>query len=51
MNTFWALVKASPEPGAQVVRVTVNAQNSYAAFSLLKAQYGNLLVSGSAFPA
>ncbi len=51
MKTFWALAKATPEPGSQVIRVTVQAENIYTAYSMLKAQYGNLLVSGSAFPA
>jgi hypothetical protein len=50
MKTFWALVKTSPEPGSQVVRVTIESNNAYTAYSLLKAKYGNLLVSGSAFP-
>jgi hypothetical protein len=50
MKTFWALVKTSTKPGAGFTRVTVQADNTYAATQLLKGMYGSLMLSESANP-
>lgn len=42
MNTYWAFVRTVP--GA-FIKVTVQADNSYAAYQMLKAMYGDQLIS------
>ncbi len=48
MNSYWVLVKYKDEPGAGFSRVTVQADNPYAAIQMAKSMYGRLLISESA---
>jgi hypothetical protein len=48
MKTFWALVRTSTNPGAGITRVSIQAENIFAATQLLKGMYGSLLLSESA---
>lgn len=45
MNTYWANVRTVP--GA-FIRVTIQADNPYNAYQMLKAMYGSQLMSDSA---
>jgi hypothetical protein len=47
INTYWALVRTVP--GA-FIRVTIQADNPYNAFQMLKAMYGSQLISDFASP-
>ena len=47
---FLVLVRTKDEPGAGVMRVIIEADNSYNAIQIAKAQYGRLLLSESAIP-
>lgn len=42
MNTYWAFVKTVP---GSFIRVTVQADNSYNAYQMLLAMYGDRLLS------
>jgi hypothetical protein len=48
MKSFWALVRTSNTPGAGYTRVSVQAENIFAATQLLKGMYGSLMLSESA---
>ncbi len=50
MKTFWVIVKLSRATGSATTKASIQAENSYAAFALFKAMYGDLLVSQSANP-
>lgn len=45
MNTYWALVRTVP--GA-FIKVTIQSDNPYNAFQMLKAMYGDQLISSFA---
>jgi hypothetical protein len=45
MNKYWALVRTVP--GA-FIRVEIQADNPYNAFQMLKAMYGDQLISSAA---
>lgn len=47
MNTYFAFVRTVP--GA-FIRVTINADNPYNAYQMLKAMYGSQLISEFASP-
>ena len=47
MQTFWALIRTD---GGLITRVTVNADNTYAATQMLRAMYGSMMLSESAAP-
>lgn len=47
---FLVLVRTHNEPGAGLMRVIIEADNSYNAIQMAKAQYGSLLLSESAIP-
>jgi hypothetical protein len=48
MNTYWVLVKYKDEPGAGFSRVTIQADNPFAAIGMARSMYGRLLMSESA---
>lgn len=48
MNSYWALIRTSNQPGAGLIRVTVNADTNFNATQILKGMYGSLLLSESA---
>jgi hypothetical protein len=45
MRTFWALMRTST---GGIIRVTVQAENNFVAYEMMKAQYGGQLISQSA---
>lgn len=45
MNSYWALVRTVV---GGFIRVTVQASDPYSAYQMLKAQYGDKLISESA---
>ena len=45
MRTFWALIRTS---AGGIIRVTVQAENNFVAYEMMKATYGNQLISASA---
>ena len=47
INTYWALVRTVP---GSFIRVTIQADNPYNAFQMLKAMYGDQLISSFASP-
>lgn len=50
MNQYYVLVRTEDRPGAMVTKVFIHADNPISAYQILKAQYGNLLLSESAAP-
>ena len=51
MTQFFVLVRTKDEAGAGVFRAYINADNSYNAIQMARAQYGVLLLSESAIVA
>lgn len=47
---FLVMVRTKDEPGAGLMRVMIEADNSYNAIQIARAQYGRLLLSESAIP-
>lgn len=50
MNTYWAFVRTSTQPGAGVFKVTMQSDTPFNAYSAMKAMYGSLLFSAFATP-
>lgn len=50
MNTYWAFVRTSNEPGAGLFKVTIQSDTPFNAYSAMKAMYGPLLFSAFASP-
>ena len=47
---FMVLVRTKDEPGAAVIPILIEADNSYNAIQMAKAQYGSLLLTEMAIP-
>jgi hypothetical protein len=45
MRTFWALIRTS---AGGIIRVTVQAESNFVAYEMMKALYGDQLISQSA---
>lgn len=49
-ENFWAFVKVSDESSVRINRVVIKAENQFEAYMLLKAIYGDFLLSKCAYP-
>lgn len=50
LDTYWAFVKVRNESGVKINRVVIKATDQFEAYMLLKAIYGDILLSKSAHP-